>query len=117
MMRRLALAVVQLFLCLGCEGGTQNVAQQAMARGSLVFQTYCVLCHGTEATGNGRAARLHDPRPVDLTRSTVNDAYRELIIRRGGEALGRSSAMPPWDGELSEAQVRDVIAYLRSIGP
>ena len=117
MMRRTALAVAQLWMGLGCQGGTLEEAQQATARGSAVFQTYCALCHGSEATGDGRAARLHTPRPVDLTRSTVNDAYRELIIRRGGEALGRSSAMPPWDGELSEAQIRDVIAYLRSIGP
>ncbi len=44
-------------------------------RGSIVFKTYCVLCHGTKANGNGRAARNYNPRPANLTISTVSDQY------------------------------------------
>jgi len=88
---------------------------QAAARGAAVFQRYCVLCHGLTGHGNGRAARLHSPRPVDLTQSEVNDQYRELIIRRGGQQVGRSAAMPPWQDELTAQQIRDVVAFLRSL--
>jgi mono/diheme cytochrome c family protein len=38
-----------------------------------------------------------------------------LIIRIGGAALQRSQFMPPWGGELTEEQMRDVTSYLRSI--
>ena len=47
--------------------------------------------------------------------SERNDAYKELIVRRGGKALGRSEFMPPWGNELTDEQISDVIAFLRSI--
>jgi mono/diheme cytochrome c family protein len=87
----------------------------ASARGASIYQRYCALCHGADGTGHGRAARLHVPPPVDLTRSQVNDAYRELIIRKGSQAIGRSAGMPPWSDELTDAQIRDLIGYLRQL--
>ena len=87
----------------------------AVYRGAIVFQNYCVLCHGVTAEGNGRAARLYDPKPANLVVSDKNDAYKELIIRRGGEALKRSKFMPPWGRELTDEQVGDVVTFLGSI--
>lgn len=84
-------------------------------RGAIVFKTYCALCHGTKADGNGRAARNYEPRPANLTRSSVSDEYKEAIIRGGGVAVGRSRFMPPWGQELTDEQVRDVIYYLSVI--
>jgi mono/diheme cytochrome c family protein len=87
----------------------------AVFRGGLVYTSYCVTCHGINADGNGRAARLYTPRPANLRTSDKNDAYVELIIRKGGEAIGRSAKMPPWEEELTNEQVRDVVAFIRSI--
>lgn len=84
-------------------------------RGSIVFNHYCALCHGAKADGNGRAAKLYNPRPANLVMSDKNDAYKNLIIRRGGKMLGRSEFMPAWDNELTDEQIADVIAFLRSI--
>ena len=64
-------------------------------RGSLVFLNYCVTCHGPNADGNGRAARLYDPRPANLRASDKNAEYMRLIVRRGGKALARSEFMQP----------------------
>jgi mono/diheme cytochrome c family protein len=83
--------------------------------GSEVFARYCVTCHGENADGKGRAARLFDPPPANLRHSDKNDAYFALIIRLGGGAIGRSSAMPSWSEELNDTQIRDLVAYLRSI--
>lgn len=93
----------------------KNTLEAAIYRGSIVFNNYCILCHGVKADGNGRAARLYNPRPANLVLSDKNDDYKELIIRRGGTALGRSEFMPPWGEELTDEQIRDVITYLRSI--
>ncbi len=90
-------------------------AEAAAFRGGLVYANYCVTCHGMNADGNGRAARLYTPRPANLRGSDKNDAYVSLIIRKGGAALGRSEFMPTWEAELTEEQVRDLVAYLRSI--
>jgi len=87
----------------------------AIFRGGLVYANYCVTCHGINADGNGRAARLHNPRPANLRASDKNNAYIALIVRRGGEALGRSPSMPPWGEELTDEQVSDVVAFVRSV--
>lgn len=87
----------------------------ATFRGALVFANYCVTCHGMNADGNGRAARLYNPKPANLRLSDKNDAYFGLIVRKGGAALGRSEFMPSWEAELTDEQIRDLVAYLRSI--
>lgn len=84
-------------------------------RGEIVFKTNCILCHGVNGDGMGRASVLFDPPPADLTRSDKNDTYKKMIITMGGEAMGRSPVMPIWGQELSEAQIDDVVNYLRHI--
>ena len=87
----------------------------ATFRGGLVFANYCVTCHGINADGNGRAARLYNPRPANLRMSDKNDTYLGLIVRKGGAALARSEFMPSWEAELTNEQISDLVAYLRSI--
>lgn len=93
----------------------KDSADAAVFRGGLVYGNYCVTCHGLNADGNGRAARLYTPRPANLRLSDKNDAYFSLIIRKGGGAIGRSEFMPTWEAELTDEQIRDLVAYLRSI--
>ena len=93
----------------------RDSADAAVFRGALVYGNYCVTCHGVNADGNGRAARLYNPRPANLRMSDKNDAYMGLIIRMGGEAMGRSQFMPPWGAELTDEQMKDIVVYLRSI--
>ena len=87
----------------------------AVFRGGLVYANYCVTCHGINADGNGRAARLHTPRPANLRATDKNDSYIGLIVRKGGEPLGRSPGMPPWGEELTDEQIGDVVAFVRSV--
>ena len=93
----------------------QPVEYYRDVRGAIVYRTYCVLCHGAKADGKGRAARHYSPPPADLTTSQASDAYKELIVRKGGAAVGRSQYMPPWEQELTTEQIEDVVHYLRVI--
>lgn len=93
----------------------KDSADAAIFRGGLVYANYCVTCHGINADGNGRAARLYTPRPANLRSSDKNNDYLALIVRRGGEALGRSPKMPPWGEELTDEQITDVVAFVRSV--
>jgi mono/diheme cytochrome c family protein len=95
----------------------KDTPEAAVYRGTLVFLNYCVTCHGTNADGLGRAAKLYDPKPANLRTSMMPDAYKDMIIRRGGKAMGRSEFMPPWGQELTDEQIRDAVGYLRSIAP
>ena len=128
MSARLALALLAAVLALPAADEAQAQAKPAQGallprdsrdaaafRGGLVYANYCVTCHGINADGNGRAARLYNPKPANLRGSDKNDAYFGLIIRKGGAALGRSEFMPTWEAELTNEQVGDLVVYLRSI--
>jgi mono/diheme cytochrome c family protein len=93
----------------------RDTADAAVIRGGIAFRTYCVLCHGAEGRGDGRAAKMYTPRPANLTVSPFNDAYKEMIIRGGGASVGRSAFMPPWGDELTDEQIHDVVAFLREL--
>jgi mono/diheme cytochrome c family protein len=113
------LTLVCTLLGLACAGlaaeALPSPDEQSVTRGSQVFRHYCVLCHGAEGDGRGRAAKRYTPPPANLVASPYPDEYKELIIRKGGQAIGRSPFMPPWGDELSEEQLRDLIAYLRRL--
>ncbi|TDK66672.1 cytochrome c [Sapientia aquatica] len=87
----------------------------AIFRGGLVFANYCVTCHGMNADGNGRAAKLYNPRPANLRTTDKPDAYISMIVKKGGEFMGRSPKMPPWGEELTDEQIHDVTSYVRSL--
>lgn len=89
--------------------------EASIIRGKIVYQHYCVLCHGVSAQGDGRAAKIHNPKPANLVMSQVPAEYLSLIIRKGGEQMGRSKAMPPWGDQLTDEQIRDLINHLLSI--
>jgi mono/diheme cytochrome c family protein len=93
----------------------RNTEDAAVVRGSIVFKTFCLLCHGEGGEGDGRAAKIHNPKPANLTASFLTDQQKEIIIRNGGASVGRSPVMPAWGQHLTEEQIKDVVAYLRKI--
>lgn len=100
----------------GAEADEFRTTEEAsVVRGSIVFKTYCILCHGANGEGDGRASKIHDPKPANLTLSFLTDAQKEIIIRKGGASVGRSAVMPAWGEHLTNEQITDVIAYLRKI--
>jgi len=93
----------------------RDTTDAAVIRGSIAYRTYCVLCHGATGKGDGRAAKMYTPKPANLTVSPFPDQYKEMIIRGGGPAVGRSPYMPPWGDELTEEQIKDLVAFLREV--
>lgn len=90
----------------------KDTLQGSEFRGQLVYRTYCILCHGAQGHGDGRAARLHTPRPFNLTQSTAPRYYVADLIRQGGAAMGRGPGMPPWSEQLTDEQINDVLNYI-----
>ena len=103
-----------LSLLVAQAGGAEDF-DSAATRGAAVFQKYCTLCHGKTGHGDGRAARLQEAPPADLTLSKRSDAYKLEIIRSGGAALRRSASMPAWSDTLSDAEMRELVAYLKTL--
>lgn len=86
-------------------------------RGRLVYEWYCVFCHGRAADGFGINApnlRLEVPALADPQRlaGASNEQLADRIAR-GGSAQRLSAGCPPWSRRLGPANVQAVIAYLR----
>lgn len=90
----------------------------SQAKGKVLYDMYCVSCHGASGRGDGPAAAILSPRPRDHTNraymDTLTDEYLANIIRKGGAALGRSPTMPPAK-TLTDDDIGDLIARIRSL--
>lgn len=92
-----------------------SIVSNDVKRGEVVFKTNCILCHGINADGNGRAASFYEPKPTNLLKSDKNTDYIKIIIGGGGESMGRSQAMPAWGTQLSTQEINDLADYIISI--
>lgn len=94
-------------------------AQGDQAAGKKHYQQYCAPCHGGKGKGDGPGARVLPVKPADHTDGKVmngrSDQFLFDIIAKGGSGVKRSPYMPAWGNQLSEAQIRDLVAYIRSL--
>jgi mono/diheme cytochrome c family protein len=89
------------------------------ARGAVHYQTLCASCHGARGAGDGPAGQSLEPRPArhddGAYMNALSNEHLFRVIKEGGAAVGKSPAMAPWGGALSDAQIRDVVAFVRSL--
>lgn len=92
--------------------------------GQRVYAQRCAVCHGPDGRGNGPAAPSLAPRPRDFTqgqfkyKSTAagqppTDADLIRVVRDGLAA----SAMPYWRDILTDAEIRAVVDFVKSLSP
>ena len=105
--------------------GRQSAASttaQALADGKPLFDTNCANCHGPRAEGAAKAgieisiiAERGGKQPPDLTDAQWDhgstDAEIATVIKKGIP----SGMMAPYEGRLSDAEIRNVVAYIRSL--
>lgn len=89
------------------------------AQGEQLYATYCGSCHGARGAGDGPVAAGLDPKPAKHTdgayMNALSNEHLFKVIQKGGPAVGKSPMMAPWGGTLSDAQIWDVIAFVRSL--
>jgi mono/diheme cytochrome c family protein len=84
------------------------------SRGERLYVTFCAGCHGLDGRGSWRAA-LFLIRPGDLTAVTDQpDQYVFDIIKHGGASIGRPG-MPAFGAQLSDDDIRALVAYLKTL--
>ncbi|MGR3309938.1 MAG: c-type cytochrome [Candidatus Brocadiales bacterium] len=99
-----------------------KLALAGVEEGKKVYESKCLVCHGEIGDGQGEAAYLLYPKPRDFTqgwykiRSTPSgslptDGDLLRVISNGMPG----SAMPAWSGTLSETQLNDVVAYVKTL--
>ena len=88
-------------------------SQDAERRGRTHYLRHCQICHGFD----GRALENIDFEAADLT-----DPDRWLFGTTDGDLFrntkfGAGLDMPPFEAELDDGEIWDLVHYLRSIGP
>jgi mono/diheme cytochrome c family protein len=87
--------------------------------GKKLYGQYCGSCHGQSGKGDGPAAAALNPKPRDHTdkayMSKLTDDDLLKVIKNGGASVGKSPLMPPWGASLNDNQIKDVIAYVRTL--
>ena len=136
-MRRMSPAAIALFLsasstlvlALGSvqnPGGNPEAAKvknpvaaspESIARGKELFGKNCRFCHGADAKGNGPMAP-EGTHPSDLTDAKWDrgstDGEIFAVIQNGA---GPKFDMKGYKGKLPDADIWNIVNYLRSIGP
>ena len=86
--------------------------------GATVYTQNCAACHGATGGGDGPLSESLDPKPARHTdgnfMNALDDAYLARVIRDGGASVGKSPLMAPGGGALSDADIANVIAFIRS---
>ena len=95
------------------------LAQGNPGKGKGLYTQHCAGCHGPTGKGDGPAAAALTPKPSDLTNkasmSGLKDQYLFDLIQKGGAPVGKSPLMLPLGSKLKDGDIRDVIAYMKSL--
>jgi high-affinity iron transporter len=90
------------------------LAQDAKA----IYAKDCAKCHGDSGAGDGPMGQKLKDKPHDWTKgeglSGLDDAKIAESIKKGGKAIGRSAAMPPFS-KLSDDDVKGLVAFVKSL--
>jgi mono/diheme cytochrome c family protein len=119
-MRRLIALVIAL-LSLSAVGAhaqedVERFTDGDAANGAKLYKRYCRGCHGEDGRGG---AHTFMPHIENLTKKDyiefIPDGFLFTVIAEGGVAVGKSSYMPAWKTALSEQDIKDVIAHIRTL--
>lgn len=94
--------------------GKQNpLGPEAAGAGAQVFQSNCEACHGPQGHGDGPAGVALEPAPKNLAElnKVAGDDYLFWRISTGRPG----TAMPPWKGVLTDEQIWQLVAFIRTL--
>jgi cytochrome c oxidase cbb3-type subunit 3 len=101
---------------------TNNCAPTGELRGDAengkeIHLESCAECHGYDGKAEVIVMHMDEP-PRDQSdaeyMATLNDAFLYLAVCSGGDAVGRSIVMPAWGDVLTDAEIKDLVAWIRT---
>jgi cytochrome c6 len=107
-MTRMGQRVLTLFLCAGF--GVLALSMQAQTGGEPLYKAKCAACHGADGKGEttvGKASKVRDLGSADV-QGQSDDAIAAII----GNGKGK---MPAYGKSLKPEQIKDLVAYIRSL--
>jgi mono/diheme cytochrome c family protein len=104
-----------------------NIAEAAEGQGAKIktnakqnYGFYCAPCHGLRGLGDGINATKSQPvQPRNHTSvremSRLSDEDIIDVIKGGGRAVGKSTMMPPFGDTLTDAEIKELLRYVRGL--
>lgn len=115
-MKKRSALIVTFTLIIGISLLTSNSFAETAENNYLL---YCSQCHGLTGNGEGIdrpsmavAPKVHSSA-VEMAKLKDSDIH--TAIAQGGAAVTKSALMPPWEGVMSEAEIKDMVGYLRKL--
>jgi cytochrome c6 len=105
----LRMRLLQLFLLILAALLAAGSAK-AQGTGEKLYKAKCASCHGADGTGTtpaGKATKARDFCSEEVTKES-DDEWTQIIVK------GKNK-MPAYDKKLSEAEIKDVVAYIRTL--
>ena len=106
---------------------TSSVTAGDAAAGKSIYDGKggCAACHGATGAGDGAAAAALDPKPASFVSASFrldtdgdgtpgSDMDLANSIKNGGAKYGGNPAMPG-RADLSDAEISNLVAYIRSL--
>jgi mono/diheme cytochrome c family protein len=104
-------AISGMLLCAAVLLLNISISTPAQDTGAALFKTKCAACHGPDGKGEtamGKANKLRDLSSSEVQKQT--DPELAVIIENG------KGKMPAYSKSLKADQVKDLAAYIRSLG-
>ena len=87
--------------------------------GRAVYDRNCAVCHGASGQADGPAAAGLPIKPPSLTDGRLlnglTDDFLYQVVRDGAGSVGLAPQMPGFGRQLGEKEMRDVVAYVRTL--
>jgi mono/diheme cytochrome c family protein len=87
-----------------------------LGHGQELYVRYCSGCHGRDGRGE---AKTFQPSVGNLSvrelMDQLTDDYLFTVIKKGGAAVGKNAAMPAWQSQLDDAQIWDIVGFVRTL--
>lgn len=105
---------------LGYAGGPSlkdlNVSQpeRDVLSGRVIYSTICIRCHGVDGKGGGQLK--FTPPVADLTSPAVQGKLDARLFKSVHDGK-QNTAMGAWREALTDDEIWDVLAYVRTLAP
>ena len=91
------------------------------AHGHTLYTEHCIKCHGADGSGEGQGTGVTTSRertflvmPASISNPGFLASAPDQMIRRVIHVGRKSSGMPSFDSKLSETDIDDLVAFVRS---
>jgi mono/diheme cytochrome c family protein len=89
------------------------------AAGKANYDKLCASCHGATGKGDGPVASGFKPKLRDLSNARymqgMTDDFMAKVTKMGGISVGQSPIMPAYGSSLSDQDIWNIVAYIRSL--